>query len=111
MMTIAAAAPGPASVEGVAWRTLPSGLWVARRDGRHLGTVQKGRNWLATGIDSEPIGTFRSFREAQAAVDHPDPHRTPVVRAPALVPALAVAALAAAAFTSAAGWAWTAFLS
>ena len=55
----------------VSWRALEAGLWVARRDGSHLGTVQPGRRWLAADADGEPIGTFRSFREAQLAVAGP----------------------------------------
>ena len=110
MMTIAAAAPGSLATDGVAWRALPSGLWVARRDGRHLGTVQKGRRWLATDLDGEPIGTFRSFREAQAAVVLPQPVQAPAARSSVVAPAVALAALGVAATASAAGWAWTAFL-
>ena len=109
-MTIAAAPPGSLSADGVTWRVLTSGLWVARRDDRHLGTVQKGRRWLATDVDGEPIGTFRSFREAQAAVLLPHPPHAPAARSSVIAPAVAVAALAVAAITSAAGWAWTAFL-
>jgi hypothetical protein len=114
-MTIAAAGTGSLSTDDVAWRALPSGLWVARRDGRHLGTVQHGRRWLATDVDGEPIGTFRSFPEAQAAVALPQPRCAPAaprsVAVPVLaVPVLAVAALGAAATVSAAGWAWVPFL-
>jgi hypothetical protein len=110
-MTIAAAAPvGFPTSDGVAWRTLASGLRVARRDGRHIGTVQTGRRWLATGVDGEPIGTFRSLREAQAAVASPETARSSVPRSSLIAPTVAVAALAVTAIASAAGWAWTAFL-
>jgi hypothetical protein len=110
VMTIAAAALGPSSADGVVWRALASGVWVGRRDGRHLGTVQQGRRWLATDVDGEPIGTFRSLREAQAAVALPQPHRARVVRTSTVAPAVAVLALGAVAISSAGGWAWTAFL-
>jgi hypothetical protein len=60
----------------IRWRTLRTGLWAARRDDRHLGTVERGRRWLAVDADSEPIGRFRTLREAQAAVACPASHRT-----------------------------------
>ena len=114
-MTIAAVPAGPPSTDGVAWRTLASGLRVARRDGRHLGTVQKGRHWLATGVDGDPIGSFRSLREAQAAVAAPalaaqraPARHTWLHRSSRAVPALAIAALGVAALLSTSGWVWTA---
>ncbi|MBW4042238.1 MAG: hypothetical protein HIU86_08945 [Acidobacteria bacterium] len=109
-MTKAAAGPDSPSVDGVAWRALASGLWVARRDGRHLGTVQKGRRWLATDVDGEPIGTFRSFSEAQAAVVQPQPPRAPAPRTSLTAPAVALAALGVAAIVSSASWAAVSFL-
>jgi hypothetical protein len=108
-MTIAMTPAGlPAG--NVSWRALDAGLWVARRDGRHLGSVQPGRRWLATDAEGEPIGTFRSFREAQVAVGDPASHRAPVRRSGGVGPAAAVAVLGATALVSAAGWIWTAFL-
>ena len=57
------------------WRGIAPDLWVARRDDRHLGSVQHGRRWTAAGPDSEPLGLFRTFGEAQAAVLAPEAHR------------------------------------
>jgi hypothetical protein len=70
----------PALPEEVSWRALRTGLWAARRDDRHLGTVEQGRRWLALDADSEPIGRFRTLREAQAAVACPPASRLPVER-------------------------------
>jgi len=114
-MTIALHAPmGPSSVEGASWRALRTGLWVARRDGRHLGAVEHGRRWLASDAEGEPIGAFRTLREAQAAVADPVAHRVPVRRSP-VGPALAAAgvsgvAAAALVSVSASAWVWTTLL-
>lgn len=91
----------------VSWRALSASLWVARRDGRHLGTVQRGRRWLASDADSEPIGAFRTFSDAQAAVSSPA-SRPAEARGSALPgPALLLAASLLGALGSAGLWAWT----
>lgn len=109
-MTITLRAPLTASAPAVengeadvVWRAMRDGAWAARRDGRHLGTVERGRRWIATGPDSELIGAYRTFREAQAAVAAPAALRVPSTRSTAPRPpaALLVAAAAAAAV---AGW-------
>ena len=69
-------------------------MWAARRDDRHLGTVEQGRGWLAVDADSEPIGRFRTLLEAQAAVASPSGRRSPAG------PATAAAALSGAATTA-----------
>jgi hypothetical protein len=104
-MTIAMAPVGLQPLHDVSWRALEGGLWVARREGKHLGSVQPGRRWLAADAEGEPIGTFRSFREAQLAVADPAAHHAPVHRASGS--GLAVTAFALAAAVSAAGWMWT----
>lgn len=120
-MTIAAQMPTLSTAssrwtdDGVSWRTLRSGMWAARRDGHHLGTIEQRRRWLASDADSEPIGRFRTFREAQAAVLDPAAHRS-TPRRPSAAPALVVAGLGAAvvataaltstALAAAAGWVW-----
>ena len=43
-------------------------LGGARRNGRHLGTVECGHRFLATDADGEPIGAFRTLDAARAAV-------------------------------------------
>jgi hypothetical protein len=108
-MTIAITLPmsGP-TVDEVSWRALRTGLWVARRDGRHLGTLEQGRRWLASDADGEPIGAFRSFREAQVAVAEPAAHRVPLRESVTGAPAFAVAALVLAGIASAASWTWIA---
>lgn len=104
-MTITMRAPltasAPAVEDGqadVVWRAMRDGAWAARRDGRHLGTVERGRRWIATGSDSELIGAYRTFREAQAAVAAPAAQRVPSPRsaAPRLPAAILVAVAAAA---------------
>jgi hypothetical protein len=67
-----ATSAGPGEIR---WRVLHPGMWAARRDDRHLGTVERGRRWLAVDADSEPIGRFRTLAEAQAAVASPGAHR------------------------------------
>lgn len=62
----------------VRWRALRTGMWAARRDDRHLGTVERGHRFLAVGADSEPIGRFRTLGEAQAAVTGPAAAPLPV---------------------------------
>ena len=50
------------------WRATQKDLWVARRNGRHLGTVECGHRFLATDADGEPIGAYRTLDAAMAAV-------------------------------------------
>jgi hypothetical protein len=61
------AAPMPHD-PGAVWRATQKDLWVARRDGRHLGTVECGHRFLATDADGEPIGAFRTLDGAMSAV-------------------------------------------
>lgn len=73
----------------VRWRSLSPRHWVARRDGRHLGAIERGRRWIATDARSEPLGAFRTFAEAQAAVQGERrgpgiPLRTPLASADAV---------------------------
>jgi hypothetical protein len=110
VMTIAATPTGLPNIDGVSWRALRTGLWVARRDGRHLGAVERGHRWLASDADGEPIGTFRSFREAQAAVADPAAHHGPARRPSSFAPVVVVGVLGAAGIVSAAGWIVTGFL-
>lgn len=94
----------------VSWRALSASLWVARRDGRHLGTVQRGRRWLASDAESEPIGAYRTFLEAQAAVTSPAA-RPAEAQGPVLGgPVLAGAGVLVAALASAGVWAWATLL-
>jgi hypothetical protein len=113
-MTIAAtqfpAPPMRSSSDPVSWRALSPSLWAARRDGRHLGTVQRGRRWLASDEDSEPIGAFRTFAEAQDAVAGSAVRRVETSRTVVGGRALVAAGLLAAALSSAAGWAWATLL-
>ncbi len=105
--TASAVPARPEAAADVSWRALSADLWVARRDGRHLGTVQRGRRWLASDADSEPIGVFRTFAEAQAAVASPA-SRPAEARGPAAAgPALVVVVSLLTAVGSAGLWAWT----
>ena len=92
------------SREEIQWRTLRTGVWAARRDDRHLGTVERGRRWLAVDADSEPIGRFRTLGEAQAAVASPTSHRAPVQ--PLGAAATGLLAIAATAFAAGIAAAW-----
>ena len=70
-MTSVPAAEAALSVQddrSAVWRATQKDLWVARRDGRHLGTVECGHHFLATDADGEPIGTFRTLDAAMTAV-------------------------------------------
>jgi hypothetical protein len=104
VMTIAATPTGLPNIDGVTWRALRDGLWVGRREGRHIGAVEHGHRWLASDADGEPIGTFRSFQDAQAAVVDPAGRRPSVRRSSSFAPVIAVGVLGAAAIVSAAGW-------
>jgi hypothetical protein len=84
---------------------LRSGLWAARRDGRHLGTVEQGRRWTAVDADSERIGAFRTLAEAQAAVACPGTYREPLRRYPSAT-GVAVGALVASAAALLAALPW-----
>ena len=53
---------------GAVWRATQNELWVARRDGRHLGTVECGHRFLANDADGEPIGAYRTLDTAMVAV-------------------------------------------
>jgi hypothetical protein len=116
-MTIAAQIPvaTPRRDDDVAWRALRDGLWAARRDGRHLGTVEKGRRWLALDADGDPIGAFRFFAEAQAAVTEPTrglPGRagTAVRAGSPMLPSLAMAGTGALLVAFVTSWAVQSFL-
>lgn len=65
------AAPPVAADHRPVWRATQKDLWVARRDGRHLGTVECGRRFLATDVDGEPIGVYRTLEAAMRAVTEP----------------------------------------
>jgi hypothetical protein len=113
VMTIAMTPAGPPADPAVSWRALESGVWVARRAGRHLGSVQRGRRWSAADGDGEVIGAFRTFGEAQAAVADPEAHRTRAVGTAGTsgaAPVVAFTAFAVAALVSASGWALTSLL-
>jgi hypothetical protein len=69
-MTEPVTAPDP-----VEWRALNRDFWVARRDGRHLGTVEHGRRYRATGPEGEPIGMYCTLQQAKDAVASPDSAR------------------------------------
>jgi hypothetical protein len=71
----AAFASAPVGVPAADWRATQKDLWVARRDGRHLGTVERGRHYLAIDVDGEPIGTYRTLELAMAAVEEQCPSR------------------------------------
>ncbi|HEY8318240.1 MAG TPA: hypothetical protein VIG76_05370 [Amnibacterium sp.] len=64
----AAYASAPLGDPAVQWRATQKDLWVARRDGRHLGTVEHGRRYVATDADGEPIGSYCSLEQAMGAV-------------------------------------------
>jgi hypothetical protein len=72
MSTIAPMPPMASVPSCVEWRLLNRKLWVGRRDGRPVGTVEHGRRYLALGIDGETIGAYRTLEEAQAAVAAPE---------------------------------------
>jgi hypothetical protein len=75
MSTIAPMPPMASVPSCVEWRLLNRKLWVGRRDGRPVGTVEHGRRYLALGIDGETIGAYRTLEEAQAAVAAPEGRR------------------------------------
>jgi hypothetical protein len=76
MSTTIAFAQHMASVPGdVEWRALGRDLWVGRRDGRPVGTVEHGRRYLALDVDGESLGAYCTLEEAQTAVAAPEGRR------------------------------------
>lgn len=63
-------APAPViDAPSTEWRQLGPLLWVARRDGRHVGTVERGRRFVLTDITGEAVGAFRTLAEAVAGAE------------------------------------------
>lgn len=77
------------------WRQLGRWLWVARRDGRHVGTVERGRRFVLTDATGRAAGEYRTLAEAIAAAEAApaDAGAGPVARAPRLSTAIAVASV------------------
>lgn len=88
------------------WRCTAEGLWLARRDGRHLGSVERrsGARWFAFDQDSEPLGVHRHLAAAQGAVQDPTIHRAPDRAALSWGPLLFVGAMTASAAALLAPW-------
>ena len=55
----------------VRWRRLDSGLWSGTRDGRPVGTVERGRRYTAVDLDGEVVGRFDSLEAAMTALLEP----------------------------------------
>jgi hypothetical protein len=58
----------PPSSPGIVWRRLRPRLWVGRTDGEHLGTIERGHRFTATGTDGDPRGGYRTLQAAQASL-------------------------------------------
>jgi hypothetical protein len=74
--------PSAVSPDPVEWRELSRDLWAGRREGRHIGTVERGHRYLATGADSERLGAYRTLAAAMDAVAQPDARPVDVPPAP-----------------------------
>jgi hypothetical protein len=51
----------------VVWRRLTRVVWVGRRDGRHLGMIERGHDYVATDGEGTVLGRYRDLAAAQAA--------------------------------------------
>lgn len=60
-----------ASEPDVRWRRLDAGLWSGTRDGRPVGTVERGRRYTAVGVEGEVLGRFDSLEAAMGALLEP----------------------------------------
>lgn len=69
--------PGPlAEIDAAGateWRQLGRWLWAGRRDGRPVGTIERGRRFVLTDAAGEVLGAYRSFADAAAAAERPEP--------------------------------------
>lgn len=82
--------------EPVVWTRQQPRLWTARRDGRPLGVVERGRRYDVTGLDGVVRGGFRTLAGAQAALEtgSGSPEDRPLLTVPSRV-LVAIAAAAA----------------
>ena len=51
------------------WRRLAPALWVGRADGFPIGQIERGRHFVAVGIDGVIRGRFDSLRQAMSALE------------------------------------------
>ena len=51
----------------VVWREIEPGLWVGRSNGRHVGTIARGRRFTLTDGQERVRGDFATLAAAQAA--------------------------------------------
>ena len=58
----------PTPVSGVVWRQLRPRLWVGRTDGEHLGTIERGGRFTATGTHGDAQRGYRTLQAAKAAL-------------------------------------------
>ena len=60
-----------APASAVAWRSAPSGLWIATTEGHPLGIVAQKRahGFVATSRTGHPHGTHPTLEAAQAALE------------------------------------------
>ena len=55
----------------VEWRRLTNVVWVGRRDGHHVGMIERGRAYVATDGEGVVLGRFRDLASAQASFSCP----------------------------------------
>ena len=58
----------------VEWRQLHRRLWVARANGEHLGTIERGRRFTVTDRDNAVRGRYATLHEAQAVLARSSSH-------------------------------------
>lgn len=61
----------------IAWRRLNRTFWVGRQDDRHAGSIEHGRYYTAVDGTGRFAGRYRSFADADRALQGPRPEVVP----------------------------------
>jgi hypothetical protein len=95
-MSIAEPQVRPAPPTAAAWRPLGPALWVGRTDAGPVGTIERGRRYVASDGEGRRRGAYRSLDAAMAAFEQAAPAEEPA-GLPSWEPLVLVTTLAGAA--------------
>jgi hypothetical protein len=73
----------PVPPAAAAWRPLGRDLWVGRTDAGPVGTIERGRRYVATDGEGRRRGAYRSLDAAMAAFEAAAPEQTAPEQEPA----------------------------
>jgi hypothetical protein len=57
------------SSTAVQWRRLTEFLWVGRRDGRHVGSIEHGHRYVVSDGEGVVVGRYRDLASAESWFD------------------------------------------